>query len=265
LVSLSIAKLLIIAAALKFAMSDVEAPREGVVGAMLPLSHTWHPPVKVRDFAPQCCTAHGVQVRNDQPCFWLDNVLSPEECDALIHAVAEHHDCPLSDDDVCCEPGVRSQFSTHDPQLCNLLWERIRQTVPQELDGGQAVGLKEDVAHCRYFCGQVGFPHMDFRHGQHGDPTIASRISFTVYLDDAYEGGELSFVNELRMDGSTPKLHTTLKPQRGSAVLVYQCVPQFAHLPHEIKRGQKSIMRADVMYRFPDSAGADIGGINVSL
>lgn len=245
-------------------MSDVEHPREALAPVVLPISHTWQAPVKVTEYASHCCAALSIQVQDDRPCFWLDNVLSTQECDALLRAVSEHHDCPLSDDEVCHEPGVRSQFTTQDPHLSKLLWERIRHTIPEELDGGQIVGLKEDVTHCRYFSGQVGFPHMDFRHGHPGDPNVASRISFTVYLDDDYDGGELSFVKELRMDGLYPTSHLTVKPRKGSAVLFYQCVPQFAHWPHEIKRGQKSIMRADVMYRFPDGEAADVGGIHLN-
>merc|ERR1712176_1225281 len=102
--------------------------------------------------------------RDDRPCFWLDNVLSVAECDALLEASLEHHESPLSPADVQTQPGCRSQFCTQDPDLAKLLWGRIKHTLPQFLDGGEAIGLMECVAHARYFAGQEGFPHMDFRH-----------------------------------------------------------------------------------------------------
>ena len=45
----------------------------------------------------------------------------------------------------------------------------------------------------------------------------------------------------------------------GSAVLFHQGVPEFAHMPHRITRGCKSIMRADVLYKFSSKAAADVG------
>lgn len=241
-------------------MSDTEEPQE-------PLSHvlkgnsTWTGPVKVTDMRSQCCQVHGSDVSDDRPCFWLDNVLSESECDALLQATLDVHGMPHGDDEVQTDPGCRSQFTCQDPDLSELLWERIRHTIPDQLDGGQVVGLLERVSHSCYFPGQVGFPHMDFRHRHGKNECIASRISFTVYINDNYSGGELSFVGKLHMDGSVEGEHSCTKPRRGSAVLFYQCVPEFAHLPHKVKEGSKSIIRADVMYRFEDSKMADVGGI----
>merc|ERR1711972_688430 len=132
-------------------------------------------------------------------------------------------------------------------------------------------GLKTRIAHARYAEGQVGFPHMDFRHGHHGphfglptndgsDPThVASRISFTVYLNADYEGGELGFVGKLNDDGTYTGEHSRTRGRTGSAVLFYQGVPEFAHVPHRIGRGSKSIMRADVLYAFASQVDADVG------
>merc|ERR1712070_320034 len=117
------------------------------------------------------------------------------------------------------------------------------------------------ISHARYLQGQCGFPHMDFRHGDPGkDPTVASRVSLTVYLDDDYSGGELGFVGALHADGSISGEHSCVKPRAGSAVLFYQGVPQFAHMPHCISRGSKTILRADIMCRFASPVAADVGG-----
>lgn len=245
-------------------MSDTEAPRGSLALAISGLSGSWQGPAVVEDVREQCCKVHGVAVRKDRPCFWLHNVLSDDECDALVLATLEHHDSPLSADDVETAPGCRSQFTSQDSQLSALLWERIRGSVPQELDGGRACGLMPRIAHARYFTGQVGFPHMDFRHGLGSDKYIASRISFTVYLNDDYTGGDLGFIGELRMDGTHGGEHLRVHPRKGSAVLFYQGVPEFAHYPHAIESGSKSIMRADVLYQFQDEHAADVGCLRVN-
>merc|ERR1712217_36610 len=92
---------------------------------------------------------------------------------------------------------------------------------------------------------------MDFRHGPRSDKSVASRISFTVYLNDDYEGGELAFLRELYADGTHGGEHMRKKPALGSAVLFYQGVQEFSHFPCKITSGQKSILRADVLYKFP--------------
>lgn len=88
---------------------------------------------------------------------------------------------------------------------------------------------------------------------------VVSRISFTLYLNDDFEGGTLDFVTDLRDDGSHGPAHTTMVPKAGQAVLFYQGVPEYAHFPAEIRGSHKSILRADVMYRFQDKETADVG------
>jgi hypothetical protein len=235
-----------------------------MVGAIAGLTHTWQGPVEVEDLRAACCKCHGVPVRDERPCFWLYNVLSDAECEALMDATLEHHESPLSPDDYQKDPGCRSQFTSNDSELSALLWQRIRESVPESLDSGTACGLMPRIAHCRYFPGQVGFPHMDFRHSLGTDKCVASRISFTMYLNDDYEGGDLGFIGELRMDGTHGGEHRRVHPRKGSAVLFYQGVQEFAHLPHEITSGCKSIMRADVLYRFEDEAAADVGCLHLN-
>ena len=94
-----------------------------------------------------------------------------------------HHDAGADS----LEPGARSQFVSHDTPLSQLLWKRVGRFFPQQLDGGQAVGLMETVALAKYYPGQVGFAHLDYRHADHLDDTVVSRISFTLYLNSSRE------------------------------------------------------------------------------
>lgn len=223
----------------------------------------WTGPVVVEDLKQSCCAASKSDStpRNDRPCFWIHDVMSGDECDVLVRETLKYHQNPQGD--VCIDPGVRLQFSSHDSELGHLLWSRIRHTIPEEIDGGTVVGLNPHISYARYLTGQGGFPHMDFRHRfPYGDnDRIGSRLSFTLYLDDDYTGGELSFVSELTMDGSIKGEHSKTKPRKGSAVVFYQSVPEFAHMPHAVTSGCKSIMRADVFYEFESRHSAMVGGL----
>jgi len=245
-------------------MSDTETARPSLAPALSGVGG-WLGPVVKTDLSVECCKACAVPVRADRPCLWLDNVLSGAECDALLRAARPHHQGYCSAGGVSTDPGSRSQFTSDDPELAAILWERIQDTVPVELDGGQAVGLLQKVAHAKYFPGQVGFQHFDFRHRDpgRGDCT-ASRISFTLYLDDDFAGGEIGFLSKLHMDILQCSEHKRLKPRRGSAVLFYQGVPEFAHYPHQVSEGCKHILRADVVYRFATKDDADVACSRVS-
>eukprot|EP01063_Lacrimia_lanifica_P015234 TRINITY_DN2204_c0_g1_i1.p1 TRINITY_DN2204_c0_g1~~TRINITY_DN2204_c0_g1_i1.p1 ORF type:complete len:253 (+),score=66.32 TRINITY_DN2204_c0_g1_i1:76-834(+) len=252
-------------------MSDTESaagPLYPALAAGGQRSRAWEAAVEKVDLRAACCAACGVEVQEAQPCMWLHGVLSQAECTALLGASVKYHTDQTQTDGDYTQPGLRSQFTSVDPELSALLFERVKAFLPSELDGGVLVGLKTVIAHARYYPGQVGFPHMDYRHaGDAGSAVpgaaVASRISFTLYLNDDYTGGELSFVSELRMDGTAGGEHSKVRPRAGSAVLFYQGVPTFAHMPHRITSGCKSILRADVLYAFPDAEAADVGCRNV--
>lgn len=235
------------------------APLSATVAASF--NSKWKPPIEVLDLAPVCCEAHGLPLRLDRPCFVLNNVLSEVECRALIQAAEPQHEAePPSGTTV---PGVRSQFSNDDPGLSELIWMRIHDHFPDVLDGGDVVGLETRWRHARYWPGQSVMAHMDFRHGPREDECVASRISFTLYLNDNFEGGETAFVTGVKLDGSHGGEFFLNRPRTGSAVVFYQCIPEFSHTANEVCGGCKSIMRADVLYKFKDAEAADVGGLQL--
>jgi hypothetical protein len=233
------------------------------VGPIMPDSWAQAPDVRshdisFQDLASACCEAHdaiNAKPSDDRPCGILHNVLNSAECAALVQAVDAHHDVGAES----LDPGARSQFVSHDEPLSRLLWSRVRRFFPDDLDGGKAQGLMENIALAKYYPGQVGFAHLDYRHADHLDETIVSRISFTLYLNQDYEGGELDFVTGIRMDGSHDGAHTTVNPTAGSAAIFYQGVPEFMHYPNEVRSGPKHILRADVLYKFQNKEDADVG------
>lgn len=217
-------------------------------------------PIVKEDLAEICCNAYNVKVMEDRPCFILRGVFSKQECMDIIKAVESKHD----KEPVSMIPGTRSQFACRDSSMSNIVWERVKEFFPETLDNGTVVGLQTIWRHAKYFPGQSVFGHMDFRHADENDPCIASRVSFTVYLNDSeFSGGETTFVKNLKLDGSFDTEIYSSIPQAGSVIVFYQSVPEFSHCAKIVKNGCKSIMRADVMYKFPSSELADPGALRL--
>ena len=115
-------------------------------------SHAHVHPLSLSQSIPR--TAYGAPYEEGaRPCFTVDNVLSREECAAVVEASLEHHDD--GSQGFSTAPGCRSQFVSNDPELSALLFSRIKDVVPAQCEGGDVVGLMSRVAHCRYFPGQV--------------------------------------------------------------------------------------------------------------
>ena len=112
------------------------------------------------------------------------------------------------------------------------LWERIANDVPAVMKGWTAVGLNERMRFYRYDVGQ--------KFKWHGDGCVRrsngeqSFLTFMVYLNDDFAGGETLFREGLRIE-----------PQQGMALLF--CHWQ-KHMGDEVRDGRKYVLRSDVMY-----------------
>ena len=124
-----------------------------------------------------------------------------------------------------------TRVMTDDFALASLIWERAREHLPIFLDGWQAIAMNERFRYYRYRPGQRFNWHADapFRR-TNGE---ASQLSFIMYLNDDFTGGE------------TAVMDNVIAPRRGMALF-------FRHeLPHEgrpVESGTKYVMRTDVMY-----------------
>lgn len=80
-------------------------------------------------------------------------------------------------------PGVRNndRVEAHDPQLADLVWNRVSALVPQ-VEGEPATGLWDDFRYYRYEAGQRFKRHRDGV--VHSEDGRASRLSFLVYLNE---------------------------------------------------------------------------------
>ena len=214
--------------------------------------------MEVQDIAPILCEAHGVRVRADRPCLLLKGILTAEECAELVQFSETKHDQEG-------EPGmgIRSEFTHSDEALSVKVWERLSPHLPSELDGGEAIGLRKTWHHAKYFKGQWVFGHMDQRQTSEEhleNPTVASRITLNIYLDDEYTGSEFAFIKSIQLDGTWEGEILKPMPKAGDAVLFYQGIMEFAHGINELRSGTKHILRSDVLYKFKSEDEADVGG-----
>eukprot|EP00938_MAST-03A_sp_MAST-3A-sp1_P000010 g10.t1 len=203
-----------------------------------------------------------------KPCVLVKGLLTKSECDDVLKSIEKEHTRP---DDVSVEfhPGTRSTFYARKKELSGVINDRLKDWTPKILDGGKFVGLRHEFMFVRYYCNQSLFAHTDVRQTLVGDEkSTETRMSLTVYLDTDYEGGELAFVDgaDIATDtmlfhggglkavfDSYPEPKLVLRPSPGDAVIFYQNFPCYSHCVYPLKRGTKSIMRADFMYEFSKS------------
>ena len=106
--------------------------------------------------------------------------------------------------------------------------------------GSTAVGVNERIRFYRYDPGQQFDWHTDgfFRR----DELEQSRLTFMVYLNDGFAGGETSFSG----DGCTPRFADfSVTPSTGLALFFTHMLP---HKGQPVTEGRKYVLRTDVMY-----------------
>lgn len=118
-----------------------------------------------------------------------------------------------------------------DLKLADALWSRAQPFCPAFYKGYSALGLNERFRFYSYQAGQVFRWHTDGAYRRRAGET--SRLTFMIYLNDDFAGGETLFE------------HVKVEPQTGMALI-------FAHsLLHEggeVFSGRKYVLRTDVMY-----------------
>lgn len=174
--------------------------------------------------------------------FVIYDFLTTEECQSFVVRSEKkgYDDAPISTPGgFVMDKEIRdnARLILDDAALAKELWQRARQFVPRRDDNWRAVGFNERFRFYRYDPGQKFAPHFDghFRRSN-GEQ---SHLTFMVYLNDDFGGGETKFY------GDEQKLRASVRPKRGMALL-------FIHLQlHEgapVVKGRKYVLRTDVMY-----------------
>ena len=114
------------------------------------------------------------------------------------------------------------------------IWQRAKEHLPKMLYGRVALGLNERLRFYRYDAGQKFAFHFDgsFRRPR-GD---ASLLTFMIYLNDEFTGGETTFMNTD---------NTIVKPKTGM-MLVFR--HELLHEGSAVLTGRKYVLRSDVMF-----------------
>lgn len=166
----------------------------------------------------------------------LPDLLSPQECDALIASTEAHgYDAaPITTArGFEMRPDIRNNTRViiDDEGRAADLWRRSRDELPGFLNGRQAIGLNERFRFYRYDPGERFAPHRDgcFRR----DSGEMSLLTFLVYLNEGFEGGE-TVVEGL-----------PITPHTGMALIFEH---QLIHEGAAVTQGRKYVMRSDVMF-----------------
>jgi prolyl 4-hydroxylase len=169
--------------------------------------------------------------------FTVAEFFSPEECrEHIARAEAAGFDAaPINGMfGPQMRPDVRnnSRVMIDDPAAAAQLWDRIQIYVPLSIGSWRAIGVNERLRYYRYDVGQQFNWHYDGAFERSNGER--SQLTFMVYLNDGFEGGETSFENAI------------VVPRQGMALVF---VHQIRHKGQPVVRGRKYALRTDVMYR----------------
>lgn len=190
----------------------------------------------------------------DSPHFvTIEPLLSPDECLQWIDFAERigFDDAPinLGNGREARVPEIRNnrRAMIDDPERSTALWDRTRPLLPETTlrDGrASATSFNERLRFYRYEPGQRFAIHGD-GHYRRPDKSETSRMSFLVYLNEAFEGGETDLF-ELG----------TCVPTTGLALCFRH---RYLHEGRAVRSGVKYVLRTDIMYRYdrinPGAAG----------
>ncbi|CAG8560436.1 16878_t:CDS:1, partial [Racocetra fulgida] len=135
--------------------------------------------------------------------FTIDNVCTPEECDALIKlSETDGYEAALvniggGQQQLMTDVRKSSRYIRDDVKLASDLWSRISKFVPAtwSKESFPVIGLNERLRFLRYDPGERFKPHQDGPY-QRPDGSETTFVTVQLYLnDEGLEGGETSFLN----------------------------------------------------------------------
>jgi predicted 2-oxoglutarate/Fe(II)-dependent dioxygenase YbiX len=122
-----------------------------------------------------------------------------------------------------------------DEELAHILWDRLKHYLPNSLANSasnfQPSGLNERIRYYRYKEGAYFAWHRDGPYER--NPDERSKMTFMVYLNDDFVGGETDFGDFL------------VRPKTGDALCFEHSM---MHEGRSVSSGIKYVLRADVMY-----------------
>jgi hypothetical protein len=183
------------------------------------------------------------------PLLWtVPDLFSPEECAAIVAGAAGQPWLAATVNSASgrvVEAGVRDSFTAvlHDPALAERMYRRVLPHVPARMSAElgsrgrvslEVAGVHLPVRIYRYEPGQHFGLHQD--QSYFGDGGEKSLLTFMVYLNEGFGGGETDF----------PEQERTIVPKMGMALLFQHMV---LHAGRRVTSGSKLVLRSDVLYR----------------
>jgi len=183
----------------------------------------------------------------DEPrlVFILENVFNDEECKKLIelseqagYTTALIH----NGDEARPAPGYRDgdRVIIDDKEFVNALQSRIQAYLPQKFENRCLVEINERLRFLRYSPGGQFKPHTDGSYVR-PDNTARTLITLQIYLNEAFVGGETTFL-DWDADVRVPVI-----PKTGM-ILVFE--HDLYHEGSLVRSGLKYTIRTDVLYKF---------------
>lgn len=181
--------------------------------------------------------------------FTVEDFLTNQECDQYIQFSEEegYEDALLnSPQGQVLRTRVRNNQRVlfMNQVMADSLWERAKDFVPTEIDERLAVGVNELLRFYRYDYGQQFDWHQDIAYER--DNGEKSFLTFMIYLNDDFDGGETSFDDSCSQDSFEP---FSVAPLKGMALFFEH--PTF-HAGEMVSNGRKYVLRSDVMYASQD-------------
>jgi hypothetical protein len=163
----------------------------------------------------------------------IDNLFSPTQCKALI-AFAESKGFELIDRGNAKYYRVKSSL----PNLAEDLEKKLRDYIPNFVDGKRVTGLNDYFRFSKYTEGQEFGIHRDgVNQNSKGDRSV---MTLNIFLNDDFEGGETDFF----YSNNKSDLRFSAIPKPGRGALFYA---QQHHCGNKIKKGIKYLIRTDLM------------------
>jgi predicted 2-oxoglutarate/Fe(II)-dependent dioxygenase YbiX len=169
--------------------------------------------------------------------YTFQNVYSLEECREFI-ALSEnigYESAPINVSGgavMSADVRTNARVILDDETLAEDIWSRVKQYLPRVINGRRAIGLNERLRFYRYDSGEKFELHVD---GYYMRPNgEQSMLTFMLYLNDGFEGGETNFQGEI-----------SVKPEAGM-ILVFRHAQY--HEGAAVTSGRKYVLRSDVMF-----------------
>ena len=181
---------------------------------------------------------------DDHQYLTIEPLLSADECREWIDFAEQlgFYDAPinLGGGVEARRPDIRNNLRTlvDDLARADALWQRTKPLLPDHvLRSGRATatGFNERLRFYRYEPGQRFALHRD-GHFRRPDGSETSRMSFLVYLNEDFEGGETEIMDL-----------GVVVPKTGHALCFRH---PYLHEGCAVRSGIKYVLRTDIMYRF---------------